>query len=49
MGVCVTLNEDYLRAANRGSKNFVSKNTDFESKYNRSDFNEKTSFVCLSL
>ena len=44
--MCVTLNEGYLRAANRGSKNF----TDFYSKYNISAFNEKTTFlVCLLL
>ena len=41
--VCVTLNEGYLTAANRGSKIY----TYFKSKYNISAFNEKTNFfVC---
>ena len=40
--MCVTLNEGYFRAANRGSK-------DFQSKYNISAFNEKTNFLGLSL
>ena len=44
MGVCVTLNEGYLRADNRGSKNY----TDFKSKYNISGFNEKKNFFGLS-
>ena len=41
--VCVTLNEGYLRAANRGSKTY----TDYYSKYNISGFNEKTIFFVL--
>ena len=40
MGLFVTLNERYLRAANRGSKTY----TDFQSKYNISAFNEKANF-----
>ena len=45
MGVCVTLNEGYLRAANNGSKNLYR----FLIKlYNKSAFIEKTNFlVCL--
>ena len=42
--VCVTLNEGYLRSANRGSKNVYR----FYSKYNISAFNEKTNFFALS-
>ena len=46
MGVCVTLNEGYLRAANRGSKNlyrFFNQNI-----YNISAFNKTTNFFGLS-
>ena len=42
MGVCVTLNEGYLRAADRGSKNLYR----FLIKiYNKSASNEKTIFL----
>ena len=43
--MCVTLNEGYLRSANRGSNNLY---RFFLSKYNRSAFNEKTNFFGLS-
>ena len=42
--MCVTLNEGYLRSANRGSNNLYR----FLTKYNRSAFNEKTKFFGLS-
>ena len=41
--MCVTLNEGYLRAANRGSKTYA----DFKSKYNIAAFNEKVNFFGL--
>ena len=44
MGVCVTLNEGYLRAVNRGSKNLYG----FSIKIYNIAFNEKTNFFGLS-
>ena len=43
--MCVTLNDGYLRYANRGSSNY----TDSQSKYNISSFNEKSNFLVYFL